>query len=216
MLAKRFVRELNIYFGLNEGCDMVDNPMKKTLLALGFLKGDVVDDWVDVQHNWINQKHAPTDPNTNHVQVPSTNPIFWTHFITEFNQAFANSAEKQNASTELHRIRMQGVDLDSYVARFKTLAAKAGYGLDEEGTLNLFRRGLPDALRKNVISKHNPQTWNEWETMTHAEHDVWLRLSSLYPKKPEKTKFGKTEGKWRRSFKAKGLLRFPDLYDTLS
>ena len=27
---------------------MVDDPMKKTLLALGFLKGDVVDDWVDV------------------------------------------------------------------------------------------------------------------------------------------------------------------------
>ena len=55
---------------------MVDNPMKKTLLALGFLKGDVVDDWVNVQHNWINQKRTPTDPNTNHVQVPSTNPIY--------------------------------------------------------------------------------------------------------------------------------------------
>ena len=55
---------------------MVDNLMKKTLLALGFLKGDVVDDWVDVQHNWINEQHAPTDPNTNHVQVPSTDPIY--------------------------------------------------------------------------------------------------------------------------------------------
>jgi hypothetical protein len=33
---------------------------------------------------------------------------------------------------------MQGIDLDSYVARFKTLAAKASYGLNEEGTLNLF------------------------------------------------------------------------------
>ena len=39
---------------------MVDNPMKKTLLALGFLKGDVVDNWVDVQHNWINGQRAPT------------------------------------------------------------------------------------------------------------------------------------------------------------
>ena len=50
-LAKWFVWELNIYFELNEGCDMEDNPMKKTLLALGFLKGDVVNDWVNVQHN---------------------------------------------------------------------------------------------------------------------------------------------------------------------
>ena len=183
---------------------MVDNLMKKTLLALGFLKGDVVDDWVNVQHNWINEQHAPTDPNTNNVQVPSTDPIYWTHFITEFNQAFVDSAEKQNASTELHHIRMQGIDLDSYVARFKTLAAKARYGLNEEGTLNLFRQGLPDALGKNVISKHNPQTWHKWENMTHSEHDVWLRLSSLYLKKQEKTKFGKTKSEWCRSFKPKG------------
>jgi hypothetical protein len=84
-LVKWFVWELNIYFGLNEGCDMEDNPMKKTLLALGFLKGDVIDDWVDVQHNWINKQCAPMDPNTNHVQVPSTNLIYWTHFMTEFN-----------------------------------------------------------------------------------------------------------------------------------
>jgi hypothetical protein len=59
-------------------------------------------------------------------------------------------------------------------------------------------------LGKNVISKHNPQTWHEWENMMHSEHDVWLRLSSLYPKKQEKTRFGKTESKWCRSFKPKG------------
>ena len=40
--------------------------------------------------------------------------------------------------------------------------------------------------------------------MTRAEHNVGLRLSSLYPKKQEKTKFGKTESEWRRSFKPKG------------
>ena len=64
---------------------MVDNLMKKTLLALGFLKGDVVDNWVNMQHNWINEQCAPTDPATNHIQVPSTDPIYWTYFITEFN-----------------------------------------------------------------------------------------------------------------------------------
>ena len=113
--------------------------MKKTLLALDFLKGNVVDNWVNMQHNWINEQCAPTDPNTNHVQVPSTDPIYWTHFITKFNQAFVDLAEKQNAATELHCICMQGIDLNSYVTRFKTLAAKAGYGLNEEGTLNLYR-----------------------------------------------------------------------------
>ena len=61
-----------------------------------------------------------------------------------------------------------------------------------------------DALAKNIISKHNPQTWHEWENMVHAKHDVWLRLSSLYLKKPERTKFGRTKSEWHRSFKPKG------------
>ena len=39
-LAKWFVWELNIYFWLNKGCNMIDNLIKKTLLALGFLKDD--------------------------------------------------------------------------------------------------------------------------------------------------------------------------------
>ena len=141
----------------------------------------------------INEQCAPTDPATNHVQVPSTDPIYWTHFITEFNSAYADSAEKQNVAAELHCIHMQGIDLDSYVTRFWTLAAKSEYGLNEEGTLNLFQWGLPDAFEKTIISKHNPQTWHEWENAAHIKHNVWLRLSSLYPKKQEKTKFERTE-----------------------
>ena len=183
---------------------MIDNPMKKTLLALGFLKGDVVDDWVNVQYNWINEQCAPTDPATNHVQVPSTDPIYWTHFITEFNQAYVNSAKKQNMAAELHHIHMQGIDLDFYVTRFWTLAAKSRYGLNEKGTLNLFWWELPDMLGKTIISKHNPQTWHEWENMAHTEHNLWLRLNSLYPQKPEKTKFERSEGEWQCIFKPKG------------
>ena len=109
-----------------------------------------------MQHNWINEQCAPTDPATNHVQVPSTDLIYWTYFITEFNQAYVDSVKKQNMAAELHRIHMQGIDLDSYVARFWTLAAKLGYRLNEEGTLNLFWWELPDALGKAIISNHNP------------------------------------------------------------
>jgi ABC-type uncharacterized transport system YnjBCD ATPase subunit len=116
---------------------MINNPMKKTLLALSFLKGNVVDNWVDMQHNWINDQQAPTDPTTNYIQVLFIDPIFWTHFIIEFNQVFADSAKKQNAAAKLHCICMKGRDLDSYIAKSHTLAAKSGYELNEKGTLNL-------------------------------------------------------------------------------
>jgi hypothetical protein len=70
--SKTFVRELNMYFGLNMGNELVDNPMKKTLLALSHVRGKLINDWVDIQHNWINEQNAPDDPLTNHVQLPST------------------------------------------------------------------------------------------------------------------------------------------------
>jgi hypothetical protein len=192
-----------MYFRLNAGNELVDNPMKKTLLALSHVRGKLVDDWVDIQHNWINEQNAPTDPLTGHVQVPSTSNIYWTHFITEFNQAFANSTEKQTATAKLHTLHMEGRNLDSYLAKFHTLAGKAGYGLNEEGTLNLLRRGLPEPLAKEIIKSDNPQTYNEWEVAAHKHHDIWMRLSSLYPSKGQKTKFGKTEGQWRRTFAPK-------------
>jgi hypothetical protein len=105
--SERFVQELNMYFSLNTGNELVDNPMKKTLLALGHIRGELIDDWVDIQHNWINEQNAPSNPLTNHVQVPSTDNVYWTHFITEFNQAFANSTEKQNATAKLHTLHME-------------------------------------------------------------------------------------------------------------
>jgi hypothetical protein len=46
--SKKFVQELNMYFGLNTGNKLVDNPMKKTLLALSHIRGELVDNWVDV------------------------------------------------------------------------------------------------------------------------------------------------------------------------
>jgi hypothetical protein len=65
-----------MYFGLNARNELIDNPRKKTLLTLGHHRGGIVDDWVDIQHNWMNEQNAPSDPQTSHVQVDSTNPIY--------------------------------------------------------------------------------------------------------------------------------------------
>ena len=135
--AKTFVREFNIYAGLNEGVATMVNPLRKTLLALSYIRGEMVNDWVDVMHAWIEEQSAPDDPAINHVQTPSTSNLYWLHYTTEFNQAFQDSAEKQNAIATLRNLRMEGRDLDSYLAKFRTYANKAGYGLNEEGTLDI-------------------------------------------------------------------------------
>jgi hypothetical protein len=106
-------------------------------------------------------------------------------------------------SAQLHTLHIEGRDLDSYLTKFCTLAAKAGYRLNEEGILNLLRHGLPDKLGKEIIKTDNPQTYNEWEVAAHKNHNIWLRLRSLYPSKGQKTKFGKTEGQWHHTFTPK-------------
>jgi hypothetical protein len=51
-------------------------------------------------------------------------------------------------------------------------------------------------LGKKIIKTDNPQTYNEWKVAAHKNHNIWLRLLSLYPNKGQKTKFRKTEGQW--------------------
>jgi hypothetical protein len=61
-------------------------------------------------------------------------------------------------------------------------------------------------LAKEIIKSDNPQTYNKWEVAAHKHHNIWMRLSSLYPSKGQKTKFGKTEGQWCRTFSPKSQM----------
>lgn len=58
---------------------------------------------------------------------------------------------------------MRGEDLDGYIATFKHIAKKAGYQLNEAGTMHLFalvpKPKLMDAI---MHCDTQPTTMNEW------------------------------------------------------
>ena len=56
-----------------------------------------------------------------------------------FTRAFTDTTQKQQAYRELHALRMQGSDLNSYISKFKHLAKKAGYDETADATIDMLR-----------------------------------------------------------------------------
>jgi hypothetical protein len=46
---------------------------------------------------------------------------------------------------------MEGLEVDKYVAEFKLLVMEAGWKLDDKGTMELFKDGLPQWLTKRML-----------------------------------------------------------------
>jgi hypothetical protein len=72
---------------------------------------------------------------------------------------------------------MNGKDLDTYVAMFRTLARKANYDLDAIGTLDMFQEGLPRHLWEKIIGRDTtPDTFQEWVSAAQKEQQKFLVL----------------------------------------
>jgi Retrotransposon gag protein len=72
-------------------------------------------------------------------------------FERAFDTAFTDTTKQQNAHNALRQLRIQGNDLDNYIATFKKLARDAGYALDAQGTIFVFTTGLKPGLRKAIL-----------------------------------------------------------------
>ena len=72
---------------------------------------------------------------------------------------------------------MQGRDIDSYIAMFNHLATKVGYSLQDKGTTNRFKRGLPWLLVVQILNQETPPaTLEGWQEAARKEV---LRLAQI-------------------------------------
>jgi hypothetical protein len=106
-----------------------------------------------------------------------TDEVLWTEFETDFQRAYTNSTEQLDMYQSIKHLRMNGKDLDTYVAMFKTLARKANYDLDAIGTLDIFQEGLPRHLWEKIIGRDTtPDTFQEWVSAAQKEQQKFLVL----------------------------------------
>lgn len=109
-------------------------PFDCVLTALAYIRGPLIDDWVNAQ-----EQHLIDCINlANHNHVQETDPVLWAEFEAAFKDAWKDTSKKQNTHEQLRKLTMKGWDIDTYITTFKWLALAANWALTAEGTIIQF------------------------------------------------------------------------------
>ena len=168
--SKNFLREFDLLWEMNANHTLFTEPYKRVMAALSYIRGPIVDDWVqDTIQETKNKVSRANNP------VPKTEEVFWTDWIAAFKAAYTDTAIKQNSYRDMRNLKMKGDRLDDYIARFKHLAIEAGFPLDDPGTLEIFVSKFPIHLLTTILSRgdnvFNPDTatFAQWSTQVRNE-----------------------------------------------
>jgi Retrotransposon gag protein len=132
-LSETFMHDFKIYKIMNPPADIMKQPYAWVATALSLICGLKVDDWVDEQLNNLELKTRT---------MPRSDETLWTDFEMAFMDAFTNTAKKEDAYQKLKHLKMKDKLVDDYITTFNSLAAKAGWELTNEGTIDAFCSGL--------------------------------------------------------------------------
>ncbi len=168
--SKAFMLAFQIYRGMNPNADVMTNPYQRTMTFLSYIRGPLVDDWVQEQAQWL----------VDQIQggVLQTEENLWRTIDTRFRQAYTDTAESAKAQHKLKSLHMTKDNLDDFISRFQNLANKAGYDLDQRVTLDLFQNGLPNNLVWNCVKFDHPYDWATWTNSAHQQHEEYIQLSN--------------------------------------
>ncbi len=153
-----FLCEFQLFRGLNENHELMTNPYFRSMLALSYMQGPNIKDWVEDQANNLRTKTTRAiNP------INRTEEVLWTDFLATFNHTFTDTTRQQTAYHQLYQWKMQKDDLDNYYSHFQHLATRAGFDRDAHATIDLFAKGLKPQLLQAILNCDNtPNTMDEW------------------------------------------------------
>jgi hypothetical protein len=177
--TRQFVKEFQLWWRLNRRHKKMKLPADRVALALTYIKGPKVNNWVYRQIELLSKRvdgdgrHSP--------DYHESEEELWTNFVDDFIKAFIHTAGKEEAFSQLRALNMVGLEVDEYVAEFELLVLEAGWKLDDEGTMELFKDGLPQWLTKRMLlmREHRPDTLKGWIQSVQEEiaREVELRTT---------------------------------------
>jgi Retrotransposon gag protein len=172
--SKNFISDLRIYFQINRNHKDVKNAYSRTLLALSFIKGPNVVNWVDQEFNRVNEdlRHEYGDD--------EEDDGIWTNFERRFRRNYISTTAKETAYVKLQNLKMKGGELDEYIADFGTLISELDWDEDSETACQYFRGGLPAPLVRTIISMEgNPDTLTRWTLLAQKHHSRWAMTKAF-------------------------------------
>ena len=178
--SEDFLREFQLFRGLNENHELMTNPYFRSMLALSYMRGHNIKDWVEDQANDLRTKTTRAQN-----QIARTDEALWTDFLAEFNRTFTDTTRQQTAYHQLYQWKMQKDDLDNYYSRFQHLASCAGFDRDARATIDLFAKGLKPQLLQAILNRDTtPTTMDEWIQAARREQQKYaLKQTMLHPGK---------------------------------
>jgi len=102
----------------------------------------------------------------------------WVDFEEAFKNAFTDQDVKLTAYQQLHSLKMQGSDINSYIADFDRLISEVGHNPTDIGVVMMFREGLQPSLLREVLL-HNvpaPTTLSVWKRKARERQTVYKEL----------------------------------------
>src|SRR5882757_8195526 len=203
--SKAFISDIRIYFLINRNKPDIKNYYSRTLLALSFIKGPNVVNWVNTQINEVN------DNLDNDCGGDKNDSYIWKKFAKRFIRAFVSSTAKESAYVKMQSLKMKGDQLDEYIADHSTLIAELDWDGDSEMSCHSFREGLPPPLAKQVIQMEGiPESLTQWINHVQTYHSRWAMTRALgYSGK--KKKAGRFKQRWNPRERKKE--RDPDAMD---
>jgi hypothetical protein len=153
--ANAFMNQFNLYRLSNYDAEQMVVPMKRATLLLGFIKGSLVDDWVKRWTQWaINQFSID--------HRPPTDEYYWTEISNGFQIAFQDTGARERAEKELHMLRWDPESVDTFLARFESLAEAADFKLDANPTKSILAKKLPFSMVDHLYKVVRPGTYPEY------------------------------------------------------
>ncbi len=100
----------------------------------------------------------------------------------------------QEAYNKLKTLKMNGDDLNTYIATHDSLVLRAGWAPDGDAAIKSFRNGLKKPLHLSVLKRDTvPTTLQDWHDMSRREHTKWalIKASNLIGGQSRKQSFQK-------------------------
>ena len=164
--ADDFMGQFRRFKMVNRMHDAMKVPYDRVLTALTYIRGPLINDWVDQQEKRLESRIDTSKTNW----VLETNEVLWTEFEAAFLAAWTDTSKKQNTYDQLMRLTMNGWDVDTYIATFDRLTLAAGWDQNSEGTIAKFREGLSKGVHSKALDRdHIPRTIEEWKAAARTE-----------------------------------------------
>jgi hypothetical protein len=172
--SKAFISDLKIYFRVNWNHLDIKNPHTRVFIALSFIKGPNVVNWVDTQSQRAEN---------NLIDLAGGDKMdgdLWKNFVDQFKRAYISTTAKESAYVKLQSLTMKSDHLDEYIADFSTLIGELDWDKDSKIACHHFRQELPTLLIRQILQHEgNPDSLWGWESVAQTHHARWAMTKAF-------------------------------------